>query len=295
MASTAPGPGVALQHGARAVHLKWHMLRRRPEDPGHQRANLRTGLARGATLEVDLQFTADGEGVCLHDETLEAETTGRGPVRGLATREVRGLRQRGAGGEPLAEPPLFLEEVAASVRDAASARGAVQLDLKAPPEAFDAKALDRFAAVVRDVAACFTLSGEEWPLVQRAGRAAPGARLGFEPLRLFERRPPRSAAEVRDLVARILAAAPEAEIVYLHAGLALRALEMGEDPVARLVDAGRIVDCWTVDPHRTAVAESLARLIGSGCEQVTTNGPEALERLWSERDVRFGSATGPVP
>lgn len=283
MESPPPAPGVALVHGARVIRLKWHMLRRRPDDPGHQRANLRTGLARGATLEVDLQLTADGDGVCVHDETLDAETTGRGPVRALSTRAVRALRQRDDRGVPLGESPLFLGELTEAVRSVSPGRGSVQLDLKAPPEDFDTRALDRLAAEVRDVTAAFTLSGEDWPLVRRAGRRVPGARLGFEPLPLFRTRPPRSAAEVRDLVARILAAAPEAEIVYLHAGLALRALALGEDPVARLVDAGRAVDCWTVDPHRTAVARSLARLIASGCAQVTTNGPEALERLWSAR------------
>jgi glycerophosphoryl diester phosphodiesterase len=271
--------GVALRHGGRAILLKWHMLRRTPADPAHSRANLRAGLARGAALEVDLQFSADGVGVCLHDDTLDAETSGRGPVHQQTARALVALRQRGEGGEILGEPPLRLEEVVEEVRRAApSARGALQLDLKAP--VLDERSVAGFAELVGGAAESFTVAGEDWSLVERLASAAPGVRLGFEPLRLFQDDPPRDPAAFRELAARMLAAAPGAEIVYLHTGLALRALACGEDLIGRLVEAGKQVDCWTIDPHRTAVADTLRRIADAGCGQVTTNGPEALEALW---------------
>jgi hypothetical protein len=37
------------------VRLKWHKLRRHPDDPPFGRANLRAGLAAGASLEIDLR------------------------------------------------------------------------------------------------------------------------------------------------------------------------------------------------------------------------------------------------
>jgi hypothetical protein len=80
----------------------------------------------------------------------------------------------------------------------------------------------------------------------------------------------------------MLTAAPAAEIFYLHAGLALAAEACGESLVGRLVEAGKQVDCWTIDPHRSRVADSIRQLAAVGCLQVTTNGPEALEALWRE-------------
>jgi len=276
----SPPRGVALRCGARDVLLKWHMLRRVPDDPAHERANLGLGLARGAVVEVDLRFSADGVGLCLHDATLEAETTGRGAVADRSARELAALRQRDAHGRATEHPPLRLDEVAVAVRRTPPpTRGAVQLDLKA---AAGARSRARFAEQLADVAEHFTLSGEVWPDVVRLAGAAPGIRLGFEPLPLFRDDPPRDPDGFRALAGAILQAAPEAEIVYLHAGLALAALQAGEDLIGRLVDAGRAVDCWTVDPHRTGVVGTLERLAGAGCHQITTNGPEALDALWRE-------------
>lgn len=278
-ASRMDVPGVAVQHGPRRILLKWHMLRRAPDDPAHTRANLRTGLDRGAALEVDLQFSADGAGVCLHDETLDLETTGRGPVAALLARDIPALRQRDRHGGILPDPPLLLEEVVHAARSQPPAsRGAIQLDVKAM--AVDARARSQFAALVAPAATSFTVSGEDFGLVERLAAAAPGVRLGFEPLRLFRDHPPREAEGFRRLAARMLAEAPRAEIVYLHAGLALAALACGENLVGRLVEAGRAVDCWTIDPHRSAVADTLRRLAEAGCGQITTNGPEAIASLF---------------
>ena len=60
--------------------LKWHKLRQRRDDTPFLRANLAAGLAGGAAMEVDLSATADGDFVCVHDTTLDRETTGTGLV-----------------------------------------------------------------------------------------------------------------------------------------------------------------------------------------------------------------------
>lgn len=287
MVSLSPAPGVALTHRGRNVCLKWHMLRRSPGDAAHSRANLRVALERRAVAEVDLRFSADGDGVCLHDERLEAETTGAGAVGAVSKDALRRLRQRGREEEILETPPLLLEEVVAAAGPGAPARASIQLDLKAGRGDLDDRTCARFRELLGPRAGCFTLSGEDWPAVRRLARDIPQVRLGFEPLRLFRNDWPRQPAEFRILVERIIATAPEAAVVYLHAGLALRGLAAGENPIARLVEAGRVVDCWTVDPHRTEVGRTLQRLIEAGCDQITTNGPEALETVWREH---LGSA-----
>ncbi len=81
--STAGGSAIrrgSTPHEPRLPRLKWHMLRRRRGDPPFFRRNLVAGLEAGAALEVDLVVTADGHFLCLHDLTLDAETTGTGPL-----------------------------------------------------------------------------------------------------------------------------------------------------------------------------------------------------------------------
>ena len=118
--------------------LKWHKLKRKRSDAPFLRQNLAAGLTAGAALEVDLVVTADGHFLCLHDLTLDAETTGTGPVAAATRAEVARLRQRGSNGEVLDEPPLFLDEVAAIVsRLGRDSGGLTQIDVKEPQVRFD--------------------------------------------------------------------------------------------------------------------------------------------------------------
>ena len=275
-------PGIRLRHRGREVALKWHMLRRAPEDPAFCRTNLREGLARGAVLEVDLVFSADGDGVCLHDPTLDRETTGTGRVRDHATASIRALRQRGHDGAPLVTAPLLLDELLQAVRGAPpGSPSVIQLDLKEPPPGLTDAVRFRFAAAVGPLAPRFILSGDDWAAVRDLAHDVPGLRLGFDPLCLYDDSWPRTPSEFRDLARRTLDAAPEAAIVYLEADLVLRGLGVGVNLLDPMHAAGKPVDCWTVDP-RPDTARRLTALIEAGADQITTNAPEALERLWQE-------------
>jgi glycerophosphoinositol glycerophosphodiesterase len=44
-----------------------------------------------AGVEIDLQFTADGVGILLHDDTLERTTNGKGDVRMMTYSEITTL------------------------------------------------------------------------------------------------------------------------------------------------------------------------------------------------------------
>jgi glycerophosphoryl diester phosphodiesterase len=258
------------------------MLRRAPSDPAHWRPNLAEALARGAVAEIDLVFSADGEGVCLHDLTLDRETTGRGPVRARSTEELCILRQRTRDGAPTGEPPLMLREVVAAARAAPRppAPGGIQIDLKEPHAGLDPATRRRFAETIGDAARWFTLAGCEWPAVAALAAAAPGMRLGFDPLDFHEHAPPRTADEFRALAALTLATAPEAAILYLEADLVLRGLALGVNVLEPLRAAGKDIDCWTVDPDRPHLIRDLEALFGAGASQITTNAPEAIETLW---------------
>ncbi|HET6520211.1 MAG TPA: glycerophosphodiester phosphodiesterase family protein, partial [Geminicoccaceae bacterium] len=274
--------GISLDHRGRRIALKWHMLRREPSDPAHWRPNLALALERGATAEIDLVFSADGEGVCLHDLTLDRETTGRGPARARSAEELRALRQRGRDNAPTGKPPLLLREVVAAARAAPvpPAPGSIQIDLKEPHAALNPVARRRFAETLGDAAGWFTLAGCEWPAVTALAAAAPGVRLGFDPLDFHEHAPPETPDGFRALAALTLATAPEASILYLEADLVLRGLAHGINVLEPLRAAGKDVDCWTVDPDRPHLIRDLEALFEAGANQITTNAPEAIEALW---------------
>jgi glycerophosphoryl diester phosphodiesterase len=265
------------------VRLKWHKLRRRASDPPFQRANLEAGLRASAALEVDLQATADGHFVCLHDPTLEGETTGAGPVAQATRAEIAGLRQLGNDGSVLASRPLFLDELAAAVAlHAVAPRGRVQLDLKEQLAGLSPTAVERFAATLEATAGAFTLSGCDAAAVDVLRAATPGLRTGFDPLDFYDPDLPADAEAFRKLAARTLAEAPGVAIYYLEADLILAGLDAGVNLV-ELVGRDTVeVDAWTVDPDRPDVAEVLRRLLDAGCHQITTNDPTALEALLAE-------------
>lgn len=78
-----------------APRVKWHMLRRQKSDAAFLRENLVAALEIGAACEVDIVFTADGHALCLHDRTLDRETTGHGRVADMTRAETERLHQRG--------------------------------------------------------------------------------------------------------------------------------------------------------------------------------------------------------
>jgi glycerophosphoryl diester phosphodiesterase len=275
--------GVELRQDGRRVRLKWHQLRRASADPPHDRANLRLGIDRGASLEVDIVATRDGHFACLHDSELASETNGRGQVHERDRSDVERFRQCGNDGRALTSAPLFLDEVVATLAAApADWPGRLQLDLKQPLDLLDASMVERFATLVEPVAHHLMLGGTEWRAVVRLGRGVPGLRLGFDPLALHEAAPPGSAAEFEALGTYVLAHAPEAAIFYLHLPTVLRGLGLEVDLIAMVKACGAEVDVWRLEPEDEQARARLAQLVEAGVDQITTDSPEVLERLWRQ-------------
>jgi len=265
---------VSLTHRGRTVRLKWHKLRRAPGDVPFLRRNLRAGLAAGASLEVDVQRLACGRWVCLHDELLEGETTGRGPVAEADAEAVGAVRMRGGD-----EPPMMLEELAALVRQGPCAPGArVQLDLKAAAGEVDGRCVAVMAAALEGVTDRFILSGCDWEAVTRLGADLGGLALGYDPGDDLE-----AGGDVFRLVRE---RAPEAETIYLHRRLVRAAHEGGEPLVARLQERGHLVDCWTIDHGSAEATRDLLAAISAGCDQITTNSAA----LWAAATLDEGGS-----
>lgn len=282
--SAVMGRGLALRHGSHAIRLKWHKLRRAADMPAHDRRSLAEGVAAGALMEVDLQLTADDHWVCLHDATLDAETTGTGPVAGTTRKAIERLRQRDQSGAPLATPPLFLDELLQHLaRHATGAR--LQLDLKLDGRSIEGLARARFGAAVAPQAVLVDIGAHDWQAVVDLASLAPGCRAGFDPLELVAggdspRLADKAAAEA--FAQAMLAAAPGARMLYLYHRLITEAAGFGIDLVGIAHAHGREVDCWTIDPDLDQLEPLLRHLFRVGCDQLTTNAPVALEAWWQQ-------------
>jgi glycerophosphoryl diester phosphodiesterase len=259
--------------------LKWHMLRRRKSDAPYLRENLAAALDAGAACEVDIVFTADGHAVCLHDRTLDRETTGHGVVADTTRAGIERLRQRSSDGAALASAPLFLDEVV----DAVTAIGAVapaqvQLDIKTNAAALTAAARTGFARLLRDRSDAFVASAYQWNVVSQLAAVVPGLHAGFDPLAFYPRSFALDANGFREVAARTRTTAPDASIYYLEARLILAALVQGVDLVQEL-GGGALIDAWTIDADHPQLTDVLQRLIRIGCHQITSNDPERLASI----------------
>ena len=286
--------GLAIDCGGRAVRLKWHKLRRKRADLPFLRDNLAQGLALGATMEVDLRQLSCGRFVCLHDQRLERETDGSGPVRRIVGEAVGRLRLRDPGTGELGEPPMVLDELVARV-----ARGSetippgarIQLDLKERVEAITAAAARSFADLIRPVAGHFLLSSDDWEATRCLGDGVPGLALGYELNHLAKDWDFSSHDKIKELAFAVAADAPEARIIYMAFEILRAGLAQDVNLIADLQAYGYQVDCWTIDADTLDGADQLRIAVQAGADQITTNTPLALEALWRNLP---SSATGEV-
>jgi len=277
------GRGLAIDGPHGPVRLKWHNLRRRPQDFPFDRGNLKHAVREGASCEVDLRRLGDGNFACLHDADLDRETNGTGPVVCLSAETVKALRLRHPDRGELGDAPALLQEVSAElVAGPVHPDAVVQLDMK-DEQPLLSPALDRFAAALEGCAHRFIAGGMSWAVIAALGGAVPGLRLGFDPLRLATELRPVSAEDFRLFVRTVVATAGDAEIIYLSHQLLAEAAAVGAPIVEMFRSEGLSVDCWTLDPDHENIRALLPLAVEMGADQITTNAPLALEILW--RDI----------
>jgi len=276
---------VSIACRGRAVLLKWHKLRRGPGQPPFSLANLRAGLALGAALEIDIRLLADGAWVCLHDDILDEETNGSGPVAGIGSDAVGGLCIAGSD-----YPPPLLSEVARVVTAAGPSEACLQIDLKEPAGSITDDAVRSFAETIGPIAPISLLSGTEWTDVERLGAEVRGLRLGYDPYDVAEGRTLNGRNAIAAFVEEVFATAPAASAFYLHYRFVSAALAHGVDPVAILKSAGAKIDVWTLDPTMPEIETILPQMMAGGADQITTNDPIGMARLWDALNSRAGSS-----
>ncbi|MCB1496264.1 MAG: hypothetical protein KDJ86_10790 [Bauldia sp.] len=269
--------GVALDSDGRRVLLKWHKLRRAPHEPPFTIANLPAGLALGASMEIDIRLLADGHWVCLHDDALDEETDGSGPVANADRAAIGCLRI--AGGDHA--PPL-LADMTAALTAVPDSGALLQLDLKEPAATLTEAGVAAFADTVRPVADRCLLSGADFDAVTRLADGIEGLRVGFDPCDMAETRTFATRKEMEAFVDEVFAVAPEADSFYLDHHFLDAALAFGVNPVAALKRNGATIDVWTLDPDKPDVRRHLIQAVAAGADQITTNDPGGLARLWYE-------------
>jgi glycerophosphoryl diester phosphodiesterase len=270
--------GVELRGPKGPIRIKWHRLRRTAGDVDFTAQRLREGLAVGASMEIDLRRHAEHGFVCLHDDVLESETNGRGPIANASVSTLRSLRMRGPDGSITGEPLLLLEDLV-EIAHEGHPDSVVQFDLKEHKAYLDEATLSSLAGLVAPNARRFLLSGDDWNAVRAIGERIQGLKLGFDPSDLPEATGLKSAKDFSDFTRFTLETAPNAAIIYLEYHLVLASLASGHDMVGGLHAGGKTVDAWTfdVDVASAGSLADLARLIASNVDQISSNDSFALQ------------------
>jgi glycerophosphoryl diester phosphodiesterase len=277
-----PLTGIAIASGDHVTRLKWHRLQRSRSDLPFTPRRLLEGLAAGASMEVDLRLHADHSFVCLHDATLERETSGSGPVARASLEQLRRLTLRGAE-SPTGEGLILLEDLAELARVAAAPDALIQLDLKEVDAALDGQTVENFRRTLACIAPRCILSGCDWAAISRLADAVPAMRRGFDPCAEDTLEHLRDGIDCLDFVESALATAPEAEMIYLDYRIVLAAEGIGIDLVAPFRAAGKAVDAWTLNTDHAGAARSVKRLVALKVDQITTDEPDALQALFENR------------
>jgi glycerophosphoryl diester phosphodiesterase len=253
-------------------------------------------LADGAeVVEFDVRLTRDEKFVLIHDETLERETTGRGPVGQATETEFTALRLRDSD-----EPPATLAQAAGILHNVVRPLK-VQVDLKeAAPISRDVAALLlRSLAPLREhprltvVVGC--MGDRNLRLLRRLDPAL-GVRLDFgyyldAPVDGLARLPTRinaygylddhplgyrRALSVRDYLEDrlgvLLDLVPGASEVDVRKEFLLQTLGDGVNPIAAIHERkpGVLVDVWTLYAREPNIDRVLRAALEAGADQISS-------------------------
>jgi glycerophosphoryl diester phosphodiesterase len=241
------------------------------------RSRILEGMRLGASVEVDLVVHGGGGMAVLHNLTLEEETTGTGPVRDADSATLRALHLRANDGRVLPERVMLLEDLCAELRqDPPHGLALLQLDFKEDMAALDARTVTAFGAAIGDLGPHMILSGGDLAAVLALVRAAPGVRMGYDPCHGGSLEALRASGDFAGWIAEALAAAPDAELIYLAHEIVIAADDAGTDLIGLVHASGRRVDAYTIRRVTPDSLRLVARLVALKADQITTDDPEGL-------------------
>ncbi|AGS24092.1 glycerophosphoryl diester phosphodiesterase protein (plasmid) [Rhizobium etli] len=276
--------GLEILHEGHRTRLKWHRLRKRFADPLFSAEVMAEGFAAGASMELDLRVRADGGFVVLHDEELEGETTGHGPIVKKSVADLRDIRMKQGG------RPLILSEDLAAMMQSTHPAALLQFDMKDDYEAIGAGGIEHLAEHFRDIAASVIISGGSLDLIVAVRQKLPHLLRGIDPTdKLYDLWRASGWKAVEIALRADLSGPTEPDTVYLHWPLILNAAREGLDMIALCHDHGRRVDAWTFTLKNAEAGFSeeewlnFRALMALKPDQITTDEAPATERAWRRR------------
>ncbi|AIC31718.1 glycerophosphoryl diester phosphodiesterase protein (plasmid) [Rhizobium etli bv. mimosae str. IE4771] len=276
--------GLEILHEGHRTRLKWHRLRKRFADPLFSAEVMAEGFAAGASMELDLRVRADGGFVVLHDEDLDGETTGHGPIAEKRLSDLSNVRMQGG------DRPLILSEDLAAMLQAAHPTALLQFDMKDDYEAVGAQGIAHLAAHFQEIAASVIVSAGSLDLIVAVKEKLPHLLRGIDPTdKLYDIRQAGGWKAVEIELRADLRGPTEPDTVYLHWPLILDAAKDGLDMIALCQGEGKRVDAWTFTLKHPEVGfsesewPSFSALMALKPDQITTDEAPATERAWRRR------------
>ena len=201
-------------------------------------------------VELDVQLTADGHVVVIHDETLDRTTTGRGPVGTRTLRELKALDASNGREGYEGEPIPTLDEVLALVGPTGMT---LNIELKNSVEPYPG--LEQ--AVLR--------------IVEAAGMAERVIYSSFNHISATQlarsSQPSRVGLLFSDVLAEPWDYAQRLDMAALHPHW--KYVQFVPETIERCHALGMAINVWTVDSP-----EMVRRLADLGADAVITNRPE---------------------
>ena len=273
-------PVSVIRNGHRTF-LKWHRARRRVSDPVFTGRRILEGMALGASVEVDLVVHKDHGFAVLHDHTsIARETTGQGSAISHSADELRALNLRGNDGAPIPDKVMLLEDLCALLEKSPPHPDALlQLDYKQDLAALDPETIANFARSTGPVARNMIVSGGDAEAIRVLTKSAPGMLAGYDPSDELKSETTFTPARFQRFVDGALAAAPDANLIYLYWQIVTLADDAGFDIVGAFHAAGKRIDAWTLQVANAETRAVSERLLGLQVDQITTDDPEGLVML----------------
>jgi glycerophosphoryl diester phosphodiesterase len=120
------------------------------------------------------------------------------------------------------------------------------------------------------------VSGGDAEAIRVLTAAVPSMLSGYDPSDNLQEGVAYSAADLQRFVDDALAAAPDADFVYLYWQIVTLAADAGFDIVGAFHKAGKRIDAWTINRVDDASVAAVNRLLSCKVDQITTDDPEGL-------------------
>ncbi|HEY3341600.1 MAG TPA: glycerophosphodiester phosphodiesterase family protein [Anaerolineae bacterium] len=260
--------------------------------------------ARAQIIEIDAKALQADDYLLVHDEVLETETTGSGPVEECSVLHARDLYARSQTGRSGYHVALLSDVVRLFLSDGGTSR--LQIDYKNLFPFPDEEPLRRLIKIIEPLGKRVIVSSiADWQL-RKLRALAPHLPLGLDVQFYLDWRLPDEAVDprafprhpgaygywddhplalgrfwsteeyLRDRCGMLLGLVPEVSVLYVRHQLLAQSLVDGFNWAAMLHRSNVQLDAWTLDLGDPIAEANLPPLLAAGVDMITTNTPMAM-------------------